>query len=51
MARLLASKGYRDVRPLLGGFDAWVEHGYPVEPHVGDAAVPAIVPAAQSAQG
>jgi 3-mercaptopyruvate sulfurtransferase SseA len=33
MARLLASKGYRDVRPLLGGFDAWLEHGYPVEEH------------------
>ena len=33
MARLLISKGYRDVRPLLGGFDAWLEHGFPVEPH------------------
>jgi 3-mercaptopyruvate sulfurtransferase SseA len=52
MARLLASKGYSDVRPLLGGFDAWVEHGYPVEPHAGEAAVPVIVPAAaESAQG
>ena len=35
MARLLTSKGYQDVRPLLGGFDAWVAHGYPVEPHAG----------------
>jgi len=34
MARLLTSKGYKDVRPLLGGFDAWVAHGYPVEPHI-----------------
>jgi 3-mercaptopyruvate sulfurtransferase SseA len=33
MARLLTGKGYRDVRPLLGGFDAWLEGGYPVERH------------------
>ncbi len=33
MARRLANKGYHDVRPLLGGFDAWLEHGYPVEVH------------------
>jgi 3-mercaptopyruvate sulfurtransferase SseA len=38
MARLLLDHGYRDVRPLLGGFDAWVESGYPVEPHRGTAA-------------
>ena len=25
-------KGYHDVRPLLGGFDGWVELGYPTEP-------------------
>jgi 3-mercaptopyruvate sulfurtransferase SseA len=51
MARLLASKGYSDVRPLLGGFDAWVKHGYPVERHADTADVPAVVPAAQSAEG
>jgi 3-mercaptopyruvate sulfurtransferase SseA len=50
MARLLISKGYRDVRPLLGGFDAWVEHGYAVEPHVGVGAAPVILPAAEPAQ-
>jgi 3-mercaptopyruvate sulfurtransferase SseA len=50
MARLLVSKGYHDVRPLLGGFDAWVEHGYPVEPHLATLAAPTILPAAQSAQ-
>jgi 3-mercaptopyruvate sulfurtransferase SseA len=33
MARLLLDHGYKHVRPLLGGFDAWVEQGYPVEPH------------------
>jgi 3-mercaptopyruvate sulfurtransferase SseA len=33
MARLLLDHIYKDVRPLLGGFDAWVELGYPVEPH------------------
>jgi 3-mercaptopyruvate sulfurtransferase SseA len=32
MARLLHEKGYDDVRPLLGGFDAWVASGFPVEP-------------------
>jgi 3-mercaptopyruvate sulfurtransferase SseA len=31
MARLLTEKGYRDVWPLLGGFDAWEALGYPVE--------------------
>jgi len=33
MARLLHSKGYKEVRPLLGGLDAWLEMGYPTEPH------------------
>ena len=32
MARLLIAKGYHDVWPLLGGFDGWVELGYPTEP-------------------
>jgi len=32
MARLLLDRGYADVRPLLGGFDAWQALGYPVEP-------------------
>jgi 3-mercaptopyruvate sulfurtransferase SseA len=31
MALLLKSKGYKKVWPLLGGFDAWVELGYPTE--------------------
>ena len=31
MARLLLDRGYRDVRPLLGGLDAWQALGYPVE--------------------
>jgi 3-mercaptopyruvate sulfurtransferase SseA len=34
MARLLHDEGYTNVRPLLGGFDAWVSLGYPVERHV-----------------
>ncbi len=34
MARLLIDKGYKNVRPLLGGFDAWMEKGLPVEPHI-----------------
>ena len=33
MARLLHEKGYPEVWPLLGGFDAWVGLGYPVERH------------------
>jgi len=32
MARLLIEKGYRDVWPLTGGFDHWLELGYPTDP-------------------
>jgi rhodanese-related sulfurtransferase len=28
---MLMEKGFTLVRPLAGGFDAWVEAGYPVE--------------------
>jgi len=31
VARLLIDRGYMLVRPLAGGFDAWVRAGYPVE--------------------
>jgi 3-mercaptopyruvate sulfurtransferase SseA len=31
MALLLKGKGYKTVWPLLGGFDAWLELGYPTE--------------------
>lgn len=31
MARLLIDRGFKRVRPLAGGFDAWVEAGYGVE--------------------
>jgi membrane protein DedA with SNARE-associated domain/rhodanese-related sulfurtransferase len=30
-AQLLLQKGYRRVRPLVGGFDAWTSAGHPVE--------------------
>jgi 3-mercaptopyruvate sulfurtransferase SseA len=50
MARLLISKGYSDVRPLLGGFDAWVEQGYPVEPHAGSPASLTQVATTETAQ-
>lgn len=30
-AQLLMRKGYRRVRPLLGGIDAWIAAGHPVE--------------------
>jgi 3-mercaptopyruvate sulfurtransferase SseA len=50
MARLLIEKGYREVRPLLGGFDGWVELGYPTEPVAAQApVVPAIAAASASA--
>ncbi len=50
MARLLISKGYSDVRPLLGGFDAWLAQGYPVEPHVPKSASLTQLPAVQPAK-
>ncbi len=31
MARLLHDKGWTNVRPLLGGFDGWLEAGLPME--------------------
>jgi rhodanese-related sulfurtransferase len=31
VARLLIDRGFLLVRPLEGGFDAWLEAGYPVE--------------------
>jgi rhodanese-related sulfurtransferase len=32
VALLLKRHGIERVRPLAGGFDAWVEAGYPVDP-------------------
>jgi rhodanese-related sulfurtransferase len=31
VAKLLYDRGFKKVRPLLGGFDAWREAGYPLE--------------------
>jgi rhodanese-related sulfurtransferase len=31
VAKLLFDRGYHRVRPLLGGFDAWVKAGFPIE--------------------
>jgi rhodanese-related sulfurtransferase len=31
VARMLIDKGFSPVRPLAGGFEAWVEAGFPVE--------------------
>jgi rhodanese-related sulfurtransferase len=28
---MLIEKGFQPVRPLAGGFEAWIEAGYPVE--------------------
>jgi len=32
VAQELADRGFTDVHPLVGGFDAWLDAGYPVEP-------------------
>jgi 3-mercaptopyruvate sulfurtransferase SseA len=29
---MLMDRGYRPVRPLAGGLEAWIEAGYAVEP-------------------
>ncbi|KMZ11723.1 Rhodanese-like sulfurtransferase [Candidatus Burkholderia humilis] len=31
IAKRLQAKGFRHVRPLKGGLDAWEKHGYPIE--------------------
>ncbi|MGZ7040064.1 MAG: rhodanese-like domain-containing protein [Thermoanaerobaculia bacterium] len=31
MARILMDRGYKLVRPLAGGYDAWLNAGFPVE--------------------
>jgi len=31
VARLLIDHGFKMVRPLAGGFDAWIDAGFPVE--------------------
>ncbi len=46
-AQLLMQKGYRRVRPLAGGIDAWTRAGYPVE----HAAKVAFVQAAGAGRG
>jgi 3-mercaptopyruvate sulfurtransferase SseA len=32
MAWTLSENGFKKVRALIGGFDAWEKAGYPVEP-------------------
>jgi 3-mercaptopyruvate sulfurtransferase SseA len=32
VAQELVKRGWRDVRPLRGGFEAWQAAGYPTEP-------------------
>jgi rhodanese-related sulfurtransferase len=34
VARALIDRGFRLVRPLAGGLDAWVDAGYLVEPDI-----------------
>jgi 3-mercaptopyruvate sulfurtransferase SseA len=40
VAQELLDAGWTDVRPLLGGLDAWVKAGYPLEPKGGAPARP-----------
>jgi membrane protein DedA with SNARE-associated domain/rhodanese-related sulfurtransferase len=30
-AQILLGRGYRDVRPLIGGLDGWIDAGHPIE--------------------
>jgi rhodanese-related sulfurtransferase len=32
VAQELANRGWKNVHPLYGGFEAWVEAGLPVDP-------------------
>jgi rhodanese-related sulfurtransferase len=48
-AQLLLQKGYRRVRPLAGGIDAWTTAGFPVERGATIAFVPQDSPATRSA--
>jgi membrane protein DedA with SNARE-associated domain/rhodanese-related sulfurtransferase len=48
-AQLLMQKGYRRVRPLAGGIDAWTRAGYPVEHGAKVRFVPAAAPVARRA--
>lgn len=36
-AQILQNKGFKQVYPLQGGFNAWVEAGYPLAPKSADA--------------
>jgi len=31
-AKILLDHGFTNVTPILGGFRAWIDAGYPVEP-------------------
>jgi rhodanese-related sulfurtransferase len=32
VARALLDRGFKNVHPMLGGFNRWVQLGYPTEP-------------------
>jgi membrane protein DedA with SNARE-associated domain/rhodanese-related sulfurtransferase len=51
VARILVSHGFKRVRPLFGGLDAWIEAGYAVETAVGAAAESGVEPAVEPAIG
>ena len=43
MAQMLLDRGWMDVHPLRGGFDAWRAAGYPIEPKTRKAHTPSEV--------
>lgn len=51
VARILVSHGFKRVRPLFGGLDAWIEAGYAVETAVGAGAESGVEPAVEPAIG
>jgi len=44
---MLIEKGYREVWPLLGGLDGWIELAYPTEPVAPHLPVMSSVPEAE----
>jgi rhodanese-related sulfurtransferase len=32
VARALLDRGYRNVHPIIGGFNLWQQQGYPTQP-------------------
>jgi rhodanese-related sulfurtransferase len=44
VARLLLERGFPSVKPVTGGFDAWVAAGFPTEPLTGEERAAGLLP-------